>query len=213
MLKRIVAKLTSYSATFALNRSARKGYFHQTGWTRSFRRKQSVDARGEPLPWFTYPAIAFLEPRLDKNMLVFEYGCGNSTLWWCAHTGKVCAVEHDRSWLERIRRALPQNGEIIHIPGDDRRYAAQIGSHGGEFHIVVIDGEARLECARSCLPALRPDGVIIWDNSERPPYQSGLDFLAQRGFRRLDFFGMGPINPYAWCTSVLYRSGNNCLRL
>jgi hypothetical protein len=212
MLKRFVARLASFSATIVLNRSASKGYLRQSGWTESFRSKESVDARGEPLPWFTYPAIAFLEPRLDKSMRVFEYGCGNSTLWWCRHTAKVRAIEHDQAWSEKVRSALPPNGEVIHISGDDGRYAREICKYRGEFHIVVIDGEARVECAKSCIPALRSDGVVIWDNSDRAVYQPGLEFLRQSGFRRLDFTGMGPINTYAWCTSIFYRSVN-CLQL
>jgi hypothetical protein len=32
--------------------------------------------------------------------------------------------------------------------------------------VLVIDGEERNESAYACLPALKADGVIIWDNSD-----------------------------------------------
>ncbi len=54
--------------------------------------------------------------------------------------------------------------------------------------------------------------MVIWDNSDRSDYEEGYEFLLGQGFRRLDFYGLGPINVMASCTSVFYRE-QNCLGL
>jgi hypothetical protein len=85
-----------------------------------------------------------------------------------------------------------------------------VAGYTNAFDAIVIDGRDRVNCCKNSLGALKAAGVIIWDNSERPDYQEGYDFLINNGFKRIDFGGIGPINPDAWCTSVFYRS-NNCL--
>ena len=94
--------------------------------------------------------------------------------------------------------------------GPDRE--ARMSEFVAEFDCVVIDGRDRVNCARHALGALTAGGVIVWDNSDRDCYQEGFDFLRDHGFRRIDFWGLGPINAYPWCTSIFYRDGN-CLGL
>ncbi len=57
-------------------------YLEPNGWFTSVKLGRSVDLDGNPLPWITYPAIEMLR-RIDiLNGRVFEYGAGNSSLWW-----------------------------------------------------------------------------------------------------------------------------------
>ena len=79
---------------------------------------------------------------------------------------------------------------------------------GGPFDIIVIDGRHRVLCARYALEALKPDGIIVWDNTDRDRYREGYAYLESQGFQRRDFDGMGPINNFAWRTSIFYRPGN-----
>ena len=186
-------------------------YLEEKGWLQSRSRSLPLDTAGSPMPWYTYPFIAFIGPRVHAGMSVFEYGSGNSTLWWAARVSLVLACEHDRSWYERTKVKLPQNAEYIFCPlNTDGRYSEMCVSCGSKYDCIVIDGRARNECAKHSIKALKEDGVIIWDNSDRAKYQEGYDFLADAGFKRLDFWGLGPINPYEWCTSVFYRE-DNCL--
>ena len=145
-------------------------------------------------------------------MSVFEFGSGSSTLWWARKVRRVISCEHDREWFERTRAIAPSNVEMIHAPLEDQQYAREVLKHGNAFDIIVIDGRDRIQCAYNSIAALKSDGVIIWDNSDRDEYRDGYEFLAQKGFRRLDFIGMGPINVYAWSTTVFYRNPN-CLDL
>ena len=50
-----------------------------------------------------------------------------------------------------------------------------------------------------------PGGLVVFDNADRPEYAAGYEALQRAGFVRLDFWGLGPINPYEWCTSVFVR--------
>jgi predicted O-methyltransferase YrrM len=170
-----------------------------------------VDRNSDPVPWITYPAIDFLEPRLRPEMSVFEFGSGNSTLWWAARVSKVTAVEHNASWAAEIGGQMPDTVDLHHVPlergGDYCRFAQQTGER---YDVIVVDGRDRVNCAVHSVGSLTDDGVIVWDNTERSRYRKGLDALAKQGFRRLPLRGPSPINTWASETSILYRSAN-CL--
>ncbi|MCX7013966.1 MAG: hypothetical protein NTW86_15675 [Candidatus Sumerlaeota bacterium] len=144
-------------------------------------------------------------------MAVFEYGSGNSTLWWSQQVSRVVSYEHDRDWYNSLKERIPSNVEYHYcalVYGGE--YCKAILGHSHRFHIIVIDGRDRVNCARNSLGALRDDGVIIWDNSDQDKYLEGFAYLMQRGFRRLDFEGLGAINNCQWRTSIFYRDAN-CL--
>jgi len=192
----------------------RKGYLKRVGWVQSGWANAPVDADGRPLPWYTYPCIAFLEGRVKPDMRVFEYGSGQSTRWWASRVARVDSVEDDESWMTRVSEDLPDNVDLRFAPSEDGAYARSALDRDTRFDVIVIDGSDRNGCARVCLEALDEQGVIIWDNTQVPAaIRPGLDTLAAAGFLRLDFFGLGPLNMDPWCTSVLYRPAANCLRL
>lgn len=193
----------------ALRALAREGELRDSGWFRSRAAGLPVDAAGAPLPWYTYGAIRFLAGRIDPGWRVFEYGSGNSTLWWAARVARVVSCEHDAAWHARLRPQLPAHVEYRHV-GLERPeiYAAGAAEFPGQFEVIVLDGRERVACARHAVLGLAPGGVIVWDNSDRDEYRPGYEWLAAAGFRRLDFWGLGPINTYGWCTSVFYRAEN-----
>ncbi len=188
-------------------------YLAQTGWIESRRRQQSVDQAGRPIPWITYPALSFLEQRVSPEMRVFEFGSGNSTLWWAERVRDVTAVEHDESWAARVAESIPSNASVSHVPleaGGDYCRAAQRSRR--LYHVIVIDGRDRVNCGVSSLNCLRQDGVIVWDNTERRRYAPGLRALDKAEFRRIDFRGPSPLNTFESQTSIFYRR-TNCLNI
>jgi len=189
-----------------------KGYLNVTGWFRSQVGRSPVDFHGEAVPWITYPCIRFLDSRILPRMTVFEFGSGASTAWWSKRVSRVVSCEHDRAWFERVRAQAAGNVEMIHALPGAGRYSGQILRYKGEFDVVAIDGEDRVECAINSVEALREDGVIVWDNTDRDVYRAGFEFLLGRGFRRVDFWGMAPLVHFESLTSVFYRDGN-CLGL
>ncbi|MEP7300810.1 MAG: class I SAM-dependent methyltransferase [Caldimonas sp.] len=200
------------SRVLALRSLSRVSHLQSSGWFESFRKGLSVDASGSPIPWYTYGAIHFLASRVNSTMSVFEYGSGNSTLWWSKLGGRVTSCEHDTQWHRMMKERLPAAVKYIHADVSTGDYARQIQQQHETFDIVVIDGRDRVQCARFSAAALATRGVIVWDNSDRPDYRDGYEFLVNQGFRRVDFWGMGPINTYEWSTSIFYRS-DNCLGL
>jgi hypothetical protein len=188
-----------------------RGPLKDSGWLRSFDQGEPVDADGRPVPWLVYPVLDFLAPRLRADMSVFEYGSGNSTLWWAARVREVVSCEHDREWYERIRARAPANVTLHHVPleyGGD--YCRRVAGFSGAFDIVVVDGRDRVRCALNSVVALKPGGIILWDDSFRPEYQEGYDALARLGFRKLPFIGLAPVINQCSETGIFYRP-DNCL--
>lgn len=184
-------------------------FLRESGWDASARTQAPVDPRGRPLPWYTYGAIAFLDERVTPDMRVFEYGSGSSTRWWAARAGKVVAVEDDAAWFHRVGETLPENVDLRFAAGTE--YVRAPAQDAGPFDVVVIDGSDRNRCAEYAVPALKDDGVVVWDNADwTEMFQDGMDTLQDAGFRRIGFRGLGPLNGYGWMTSVFYRR-NNCL--
>lgn len=192
----------------------RKAYLKRTGWVRSGWANAPVDAHGGPLPWYTYPCIAFLEGRVRPEMRVFEYGSGQSTRWWAARVQHVDSVEDDKTWFERVSTDIPGNVDLRFASSDGDAYERSALDRGKRFDVVVIDGSHRDECAHATLEVIDDRGVVIWDNTQKPGvFSEGLGTLEAAGFRRVDFFGIGPLNMDPWCTTVLYRPGANCFNL
>jgi hypothetical protein len=60
---------------------------------------------------------------------VFEYGSGNSTLWWVR---RVVACEHDAGWARRLSPDLPANVELmVQELAPDGAYCRSILQAGG----------------------------------------------------------------------------------
>lgn len=179
-------------------------FFLESGWLESLWQEKPVAKSGAPIPWYTYPAIEFLEPRLRPDLRVFEYGSGWSTLWWAERVASVHAVEHDAAWSALLRPRLPANARL-ELRDDAARYVAEIEAAGGAFDIVVVDGEHRNECARAAARCVSPSGAIVYDNSDRIAFSDGVRELSEAGWLRIDFFGLIPGHPYKNCTSFFFR--------
>ena len=187
------------------------GYLREMNWFRSYDTLQIIGPNNEPLPWITYPTIHFLESRLRSDMSVFEFGSGNSTFWWAKRVAQVDTVEHLKEWYDKLLPSLPDNVNL-HLVELERggEYCRTPTRLDKQFDLVMIDGRDRVNCAKQSLSALKDDGVIVWDNTDRAKYREGFEFLHYEGFRQIDFFGLGPRCVEGWPTSVFYRA-NNCL--
>ena len=161
-----------------------------------------VAADGEPLPWFTYPAIEYLKQFDFSDKRVFEYGAGNSSLFWAARAREVVAVESDQQWFNRISAISPSN-LVLNMHADQESYVSCITRQEDMFDVVVVDGKWRNACLEIAINCLSPEGIVIFDNSDR--YAGACKLLRERGYLEIDFSGPGPINGYAWTTSVFVK--------
>lgn len=182
------------------------------GWFRSYRKNMAIDRNGSLIPWWTYSFIDFIEKRLTSDLRVFEYGCGNSTVWFSTRVSEIISLEHDIVWGKKISSQLPIDVNCSVIVRDlSNGYVEEIDNHG-LFDIVIIDGRLRGECFRQCLKSLSPGGVVIWDDSNMPDFIEGYAWAAKLGFREISFSGMVPVIFIPSQTSILYRD-HNCLGL
>jgi hypothetical protein len=196
--------LTPWKASFSAVRVLLKAYAH----ARTSRLQRPVDRYGNPVPWYTYPALEYLRQLDFRDSDVFEFGSGYSTLFWATRARRVVSVDDDREWASVLSGQLPENCELI-IETDLYEYPNTIQRSGRSFDVVVVDGAARgktrLECSRRAIQCLRPGGMVILDNSDWLPESAS--FLRESGLIQVDMAGLGPINGYAWCTSFfLHRA-------
>lgn len=178
------------------------------------------------VPWWTYPAIAEVDAFLSTRAgaaRVFEYGSGASSIWLGRRAREVHSVEHSAEFVDFLTPALaevptvhlrhvaaPSRGEQAgtqsqrhgHEGLDFTDYVAHIDDVGGPFDLIVVDGRARAACLRRAIPHLSPDGLIVFDNSNRSRYgeallTSGLAVSRHRGWT--------PSLPYKSETALLRR--------
>ncbi len=188
-----------------------KGYLAEIGWLKAFDQRSPVDENGDPIPWVTYSFIDFIKPRLRHDQRVFEFGSGNSTLFYAKYCGSILSVEHDRNWFDKIGSTMPENSRLIYQPLTPGGSYSQAPPDTGErFDIIIVDGRDRVNCCKNSIDALSERGVIILDDSERSKYAEAIDFLTGQGFRHIAFSGISPGFFYYKSTSVFYRDGN-CL--
>jgi len=189
----------------------KKGYLKDIGWFSAFDNQSPVDGLGQPIPWVTYSFIDFIRERVSKEHSVFEFGSGNSTLFYAKHAGKVVSVEHDKAWFDKIVSTKPDNAEMIFTElstnGDYCRMPLTLNT---KFDVIIVDGRDRVNCCKQAVGALSPNGVVVLDDSERDFYAEALMFLKEKGFKQLAFTGISPGLFYNKATSVFYKA-DNCL--
>ena len=181
-------------------------YLKGLGWGRSWKEGASVDSRGHPVPWLCYPANTLLAERVKPGLRVFEWGSGGSTLWWANRGATVVACENDDTWFRRVTASAPSGATIVHRDLGELYIEEPV--HHEPFDVVVIDGFDRNACSSVAAKCLTDRGVIIWDNTDRERYKSGLDGLRAAGFRVLTLSGMAPMVSRPTSTSIIYRDGN-----
>ncbi|NCS89396.1 MAG: hypothetical protein AUK34_14220 [Ignavibacteria bacterium CG2_30_36_16] len=186
------------------------GYLKDTGWINSYKKKQPVDAENNPLPWMTHSFIHFIANKLTKELSVFEYGSGNSTLYFAEKVKSVTSLEHNEEWFRKMKEKTPSNVALTFnkFPSDD--YSMAITKSEKKFDIIIDDAMDRLNVIYNSYQSLTEQGVFILDDSEREEYNEGIEFLLNKKFRKLDFWGLAPGVLFDKCTSVFYKS-HNCL--
>ncbi len=69
--------------------------------------------------------------------------------------------------------------------------------------ILVIDGRARIGCLRTNLNKVKKDGIVLFDNSDRVVYQSGIQEIL-KGWERIDFYGV-TVNEYYFTQTSIFK--------
>jgi hypothetical protein len=185
--------------------SVLKGLVKSYGQWKTIRDSSCVDKSGAPIPWYTYPTIEFLSHLDLKPFKVFEYGSGNSTLWWAARSKQVTSIEDNELWYEKIKYSLKGQNVEYHLEKDRKKYFTFAKN---DFQIFIVDGKYRPECSSHIVNLIKKKRerggnsiMLIFDNSDW--YPNTMRFLQEKlGWMQIDFHGFGPINNYTWTTSI-----------
>ncbi|WP_330205476.1 class I SAM-dependent methyltransferase [Cyanobacterium sp. Dongsha4] len=181
-------------------------YLSTSGWLNSLFQGKPVNAESNPIPWYTYPAIEFLEDKIKPDSIVFEFGGGNSTLWWASKAKQVISIESDRGWYDQIKQQMPDNVQL-NLEVDETKYADFINQYPDQyFDVIIVDGINRNSCLENSLNKLKNDGLLIFDNTDDHRYDSSLKLLSSQGYKRIDFYGLIPSYTYKNCTSLFFKS-------
>jgi len=180
--------------------------FREHGMFSSLLSRKGIDAKGNPVPWFTYPAIEYLKQFDFSDKTIFEYGSGNSSFFWATRAKNVVSVESGIEWFGYISELCPPNLNVFFEPTKEG-YVSSIARQGCKFDLIVIDGQWRNACAAICPDFLAEYGMIVIDNSDRQ--YPGSDELRARGFFQIDFSGFSPINEYTSTTSIFIKAPNS----
>ena len=186
----------------------RSGYFQSVKTSRPIRRD------GTAIPWMNYSIIAFLEERLNRDLTLFEYGCGNSTLFYAARTKTVISLECDQTWYDYIVDNMPANVSLVLQTSTDKKaYLDVINQQRCKFDIIVVDADLRTECLLQAPASLTDRGVMILDDTQDLSSGDRLyTVMAERGFKRFIFKSLKPSSIHEYGTTLFYRDGN-CLGL
>lgn len=211
MKREWLLKLLTNKQEKALLEFMHRGYLYDIGWINSINTGTIVDKNDNPLPWVSYPFIQFIEPRLNKQIKLFEFGSGNSTLYYARKVAAVTSVEHHAGWYEKIEANMPANVQLFFCdlqPGGEYCHFAL--KQRAKYDIIIVDGRDRVNCCLNSIGALNENGIVVLDDSEREKYAEAHTFLQQNGFKQIDFWGTAPAVDYLKCTTIFYRAGN-CL--
>jgi precorrin-6B methylase 2 len=179
----------------------------QLDW-RASRHTGRAEQFGQAIPWWSYGCTHFVGQVVAPGARVLEFGAGASTEWWLERGNEVTALESSAEWVDIVRSRCSAHADRLEIVQVDFGLldASSVIRNGAKFDVVVIDNEGpRSGLVEIALAALDDDGVLIFDNADRAAYRDALDALENHGCHRLDFFGLGPINSYAWLTSIFTR--------
>ncbi|MFC4701030.1 FkbM family methyltransferase [Glaciecola siphonariae] len=186
-----------------LNSQLQQSIEQEYGFKNTYENWLSVDKDGSPIPWMTYSAIFYLQQLDLRDCSIFEWGSGQSSLFFAQHSYKVISIESNPEWYEHINDEKLKNQTVLLKSPTD--YCECINEMNEKFDVISIDGDIfrRLECAVFALSYLKEGGIILLDNSDWLPNTT--EFLRSSGFTQVDFAGPGPINSYLWCTSIFFK--------
>lgn len=152
------------------------------------------------LPWWSFGAVDHINSYLNElsgEAVVLEWGSGASTAWLAKRCKKVYTVEHDIEWSKTTKKLISdyKNVKLTTVPPDvkidifDSQYITEKPGYRGvnfksyvnainkideKFDLIAIDGRCRSACLKLAASKLKPNGIVLFDDSKRRRYQKAL---------------------------------------
>jgi predicted O-methyltransferase YrrM len=161
-------------------------------------------------PWIVPAAIGFLRRRIRSDWTVLELGAGRSTPWFARRAATVLSFEDNEFWADQTRERLRElglsNGDLRHLPVDGFENEVDL-LPASSFDLVVVDfleapAVTRVDVLKPAMKKVRPGGLLLLDDSDRPGYAEAFELLAGWRFRK--FVGVKDGWPEA-CETGFFR--------
>lgn len=172
--------------------------------------KKKIGNQLNKMPWLVPEAVKWLNNYLKKDMIVFEWGSGSSTIYISKRVKRIISIEHDSKWHKKVSRKIKKknilNCELILKQpqvSNEKKYISSDKNYKGlsfenyckaidsfpdkSFDLVIIDGRARPSCVFHALNKVKNKAYLILDDSNRKRYLPAINML--RDWDRKDFFG------------------------
>ena len=180
----------------------------------------------EHVPWIPFEATDWLKKKIYNGDIktVFEYGAGESTLFFQDRVNQVVTVEHNETWFKRIKAQInPDVVKLILAPSFKTLhekeiptqyvsnmmpkfnfcdYVESINANEIKYDLVLIDGRARPGCIAAALSHINLGKYLLLDNSNRGQYRKAIDSFLLKFAPGYRFHGHGPIEKSAWSATV-----------
>lgn len=114
-------------------------------------------------PWYTKSFLVELLNWDISMWKVFEYGSGDSTIWWRHNCREIISIDTNKEWSEKTNSHFSNNkNEFLNFPLNfiEREL----------FDCIIIDGDPvdwRDDCTEISLKCLKKNGILIIDNFEQ----------------------------------------------
>lgn len=185
-----------------LNFSLRTGHF------RSAIAQKCMDAKGRPLPYYTYPAIRYLSEIDFSECDILEFGGGQSTFWWDERSKSVLTLEEDEAWSNYVAIGVTQKTKVVYTTSP---YHSRSTVRDRRFDVAIVDAgsgdqvNGREINMKTAIEVVRETGLIVVDNSNAG-YSGDVGGIGSRaGFRRIDFIGFSGGTIREYCTSIFLK--------
>ncbi len=155
-------------------------------------------------------AKKWLEEWLEPSYCGCEFGSGFSTIWLAQRVKQLVSVDHDKAWYGIVNDAMEQfdikNVDLICEPSLILYHKA-VDKYNKTFDFVFIDGykSKRVECVNETYKKVRPNGILILDDSHKP-YHSSI-FKLLNDWERMDFKSPCKTGGYRY-TSIWIKKDN-----
>ena len=150
---------------------------------------------GDYKPFISDNATAFFEEIVEPKFRVFEYGSGESTIWFAQRAAYVITVEDVKEWLKMVLERLKDLGldhkaEGLYMPwemGPDslqmiQEYAESINQYpDNSFDLVFCDGlaHARSRCPALVMSKVKVGGWLVIDDVGWNPVRLGTEIVRE----------------------------------
>ena len=133
-------------------------------------------------PWWIEDSVPYVEKLLNKDMVVFEYGSGRSTIWFAERVKKIYSVEYQEKWMKQVQQWADDrklnNIELMFCPKEpEGPYCRTIEQVKEPIDFLIVDGRNRVESFITALPYLKSNAIVVLDDSQRSRYTVAKELL------------------------------------